>query len=508
MDKRRFLVNFFSNLLSALSGIGISFFLTPYIVATLGKETYGFYPLTNNFIMYTAIITTSLNSMSGIFITGSLEKKNIKEVNVYFNSVLFGNLIISFFFLILTFIFCYFIQSILEVPPASLPDIRLLFLLVFISLIINISSAVFSVTAFSLNRFDLSASISIISNAIRLLVLIGLFYFFVPKLYYLGLAAILTAIYSAFTNYRITKKYLPEIKISKIFFSKEALFLIVGAGIWNSVSTLSYVINTQLDLLIANKFFDASGMGLLSLTKFIHTSLQILIGIISPIFLPEMIKAFTRNDIKELKSQLDFSFKSVFLVALTPLSLFFVYGEEFFKLWLPDQDHHLLYLISIISLVPFVVHGTIETIHNMFIITKKLKIAAFWGIFTSILNFILVIYLCTQTKLGILAIPISALVVGVISHLTFTPIYASYCLNERWWYFYKKIVLGLLSFCLLIAIAYCWKKLDLILIDSWVSFIINSIIIGTILMVITIFLRFDTNTITSIYYKAVKKLRS
>lgn len=47
MDKKRFVINLISNFLSVISGLGLSFFLTPYLVETLGKEAYGFYPLSN-----------------------------------------------------------------------------------------------------------------------------------------------------------------------------------------------------------------------------------------------------------------------------------------------------------------------------------------------------------------------------------------------------------------------------------------------------------------------------
>ncbi|RZK00119.1 MAG: hypothetical protein EOO43_25320, partial [Flavobacterium sp.] len=164
MDKRRFVVNLVSNFFSAISGVGISFFLTPYIVEHLGKEAYGFFPLSNNFVMYAGIITTALNSMSSRYITISLEKKDIKEANTYFNSVLFGNILISLGFAIVSALFCFFIDKILDIPGELIYDVRLLFIFIFLSLFINVSSAVFQVTAFALNRFDKLAFINIISN--------------------------------------------------------------------------------------------------------------------------------------------------------------------------------------------------------------------------------------------------------------------------------------------------------------------------------------------------------
>ena len=506
MDKRRFVVNLVSNFFSALSGVGISFFLTPYIVEHLGKEAYGFFPLSNNFIMYAGIITTALNSMSSRYITISLEKKDIKEVNTYFNSILFGNIFISIGFIFVSALFCYFINGILDIPTNLFFDVRLLFIFIFISLIINVSSAVFSVTAFALNRFDKLAYINIISNVVKLGGIILLFYLFTPKIYFLGLVTAAISIYMLIANYRLTKKLLPEVVIDWSFFSTSALSLIVSSGIWNSIMALSNVINTQLDLLIANHFFGASGMGFLSLTKFIPNAIYILLGIIVPIFLPEMLKAYAQNDMKKLKATLDLSFKAIFLVVLVPLAVFFVYGEDFFRLWLPTEDAKALHILSIITLVPFIVHGTVETVYHVFVITNKLKIASFWGIFISILNFVLVILLCVYSNLGIYAIPVAALISGVFSHLTFTPLYAAYCLQESRWYFFIKMIKGLAGFMLLLVITYGWKKLDFIVVTSWTTFLINSFIIGFLLLAVTLFLKFDRSTLTEGYKKILKKV--
>lgn len=506
MDKRRFVINLVSNFFSALSGAGISFFLTPYIVEHLGKEAYGFFPLSNNFIMYAGIITTSLNSMSSRYITISLEKKNMTEVNTFFNSVLFGNLLISLGFIFISAIFCFFINNILDIPANLLYDVRLLFIFIFLSLIINVSSAVFSVTAFAMNRFDKLAVINIISNVLKLLFIIILFYFFTPKIYFLGVVTVVTALYLFYANYRISRKLLPEVHIDWAFFSRSALTLLIGSGIWNSVLALSNVINTQLDLLVANHFFGASGMGFLSLTKFIPNVIQILLGIIVPIFLPEMLKAYAQNDMDKLKQNLNLSFKAIFLVVLVPLSIFFIYGDKFFGLWLPSQDANALHILSIITLVPFIVHGTVETVYHVFVITNKLKMASFWGIFIAVFNFVLVILLCLYSSLGIYSIPVAAMISGVFSHLTFTPLYASYCLKQSRWYFFIKIIKGLLGFSTLLAIAFGWRKLDLINIHSWFTLILNGLIIGTVLMIITLFMKFDLATINGAYKKLRQKV--
>lgn len=492
MDKKRFFINLLSNILSALSGLLISFFLTPYIVKTLGTEAYGFFPLTNNFLMFSGIFTTALNSMSGRFITMSLEQKDIKQVNVLFNSILFGNVLLTLFFILFGVIFVSFIDFFLDIPTYIFSDVQFLFSLVIISLCISVSSTVFSVSAFAMNRLDKQALINIGGNLIRLILILFLFWMFTPKLYFLGISAVVSAMYYGIQNYRLTRRLLPEVKISTDFISKSALIVLLSSGIWNSITALSNVLNTQFDLFIANNIFGSKEMGILSLTKFAPSFLQLLVGIVIPVFLPDMIRIFAREDHNQLKKEMDFSFKIVFMIVIIPMVIFFAYGKEFFSLWVPQEDDNTLYFLSIITLIPFLIHATIETIYNIFVITNKLKLVALWGLSISIVNFTMSVLLSKYTDMGILAIPLAGLVTGVISHLTFTPLYAAKCLNVEYGYFYKRIAQGLLSFLFLFAIISFWKFLSFITVRSWITFLMNSFISIIICYIIALFLRFDS----------------
>lgn len=506
MDRKRFIINLVSNALNALTGVAITFFLTPYIVELLGVEAYGFFPLTNNFIVWIGIFTSALNSMSGRYITISLEHRDICQLNIYFNSVLFGNIVLSGLFLLVGGLAICYLTWLMDIPSHLFHDVKLLFALVLGSLCINVSSAVFSVSSFALTRFDKQAMISIGVNIIRLGTLLLLFWLLAPRIYFLGIAAVLSSIFYAVQNFRYSKRLIPEIILDSRFFSWGALSALLSSGVWNSLTSLSNVINTQLDLLIANNFFGSKDMGILSLTKVGPNLLQMLLGIIVPIFLPDLIKLYARGDIEILKKELDFSFLSIFTIALLPISIFFIYGQEFFELWVPTQPARKLYILSTITLIPFLIHATIETIHNVFVITDKLKIAALWGILVAICNLTLTLTLCRLTDLGLFAIPISALVTGCLSHLTFTPLYAAKCLNVSRSYFYKRILKGFGSFSMLLILLSIWKYLDLIPADTWLLLLVNCFFISLFAMVILFYVHLDRHGRKLIMKMILKKI--
>lgn len=66
--KQETVINVVSALVRYIITLGISFFLSPYIVRVLGAEANGFVNLSNNFISYFSIVITALNVLATRFI--------------------------------------------------------------------------------------------------------------------------------------------------------------------------------------------------------------------------------------------------------------------------------------------------------------------------------------------------------------------------------------------------------------------------------------------------------
>ena len=107
-NKKRFIVNMGSQVISALINFGINFFLSAYIVNVIGKEVYGFVGLANNFVSYVQIFTIALNAMLSRYVTIKLVQKEYLKANVYISSVTMCNLVISviLFFPTVYVVFC------------------------------------------------------------------------------------------------------------------------------------------------------------------------------------------------------------------------------------------------------------------------------------------------------------------------------------------------------------------------------------------------------------------
>ena len=93
----------------------ISFFLSPYIVRTIGVEANGFITLANNFVSYSSLVTIALNSMTGRFVTISLTEDRTDDANKYFTSALLANASIAVLLGVIGTFVVVFLKSIIHV---------------------------------------------------------------------------------------------------------------------------------------------------------------------------------------------------------------------------------------------------------------------------------------------------------------------------------------------------------------------------------------------------------
>ena len=513
-DKKRFAINMVATIVAFVVNLGINFILSPYIIENVGVDAYGFVSLANNFVNYASLITIALNSMAGRFITIEIHRNNIKEANKYFNSVLVGNLIISFILLIPTIIMVFFLDKIISIPNEIMLDTKILFGLVFFNFALSIINTTYSVATFVRNRLDLSSRRNIESYIIKAVILLILFTIFSPKISYVGIASCVVSIYLILCNIRYTKKLLPEIKVSIKEFEIKKILTIVKSGIWNTVTKLGQILSDGLDLLICNIWIDSEAMGQLSVAKTISGVISNLLASISSIFQPNLTIYYAKNKINELVKELKMSMQVTGLFANIPLSYLIVFGSIFYTAWVPSQNIELIQILTILTVQGEIISGVITPMYNIYTVTNNVKVDAIIRVVTGFINVAIVFLLIKFTNLGIYAVAATSIITGTLINVTFVPIYvAKKCLNVKWNTFYPIILKYVGTSITIIAILYIIK----IFIDSynmtynWYLVIITAFITGIIGLATNYLLLFnkeEKKQFKDIITKVVKRERA
>lgn len=491
-EKKQFVLNFISQILFNLINLGVSFFLVPHIVETINATAYGFVNLANDFVSYAGIATIALNTLAGRYITIALHKKNYEEANKYFNSVTFANAIIAGFMAVLSIIFIFYIDKVLNIPTDILGDVRLLFIMIFINFIISIVTSNFSVATFTTNKLYKSSIINIVNQIIRCILLIVCYTILPPKVWYIGFISLLGTGFISIANIIYLYKLTPELKFSTKYFNIKYVIKLIKAGIWNTITRISSIINNGLDLLISNIMISSTAMGILALPRNVHSIILNLFASLGGVFAPKITISYANGNNEEIKNQINFSYKFLGVFSNTVLVVFISFGLAFFNLWVPTQDSNLLYLIAVVSCSAMIIALPMEPFYNVHTALNKIKIPALASIGFSVLTIILEFIGLSLTKdltLQLLIISSTSTFIGLFRVLLFLPMYTAHILEEKTTYFYPLILKNTLAFiiCLIIGLMINW----FVKIDNWIVFVVMCAILALISFIITYFINFN-----------------
>ncbi len=501
-EKKRFAINTFAQTFSFLVGLGITFFLTPFIVEKLGTAAYGFVGLASSFVGYTQLITVALNSMAGRFITICVHKNDMEGAQKYFSSVFYSNLIFIGIICVISIIAIYKLEYIIKVPEQLLSDVKLLFACMFLNLFINLLFNVYNVCTFIKNRLDLSSIRIITSNFIKALLLVVLFYFFKPSVWFIGLASVISSIYIVITNFQFRKLLVPDLYVSRHAFDFQKIKELFSSGIWNVISRINGILGHELDLLIANLFIGTFQMGVIAITRRIPSLMLTFYERINAVFSPNWTKLYAQNRWEELHASLLTSIRFFGTISFIPLAILFVYCDWFYALWLPSQDARQLYILTIVACIDLPFAMPLQPIYNVYPIVNKIRANSLFGIGLYSATFLVVfvgVLLTKNTWHQMLILASTRAIFNTLKSLTFLPLYGGYCAKIRPSLLYKNTFKSIFAFGILSTILFLIKTLFVHI--SWTTLGFSVIISSVIGSVIGYILILDTND-----KKIVKKI--
>lgn len=485
-ESKKIGVNIIMTVLSFLIAIIISLFITPHIVAQLGGEAYGFVGLANNFVSYASLITVALNSMAGRFVSIEIYKKNYTEASKYFTSVFFANLAIAVVLAPIMAAFIWKIQIFLIIPANLIQDVKWTFTIVFIQFICNILISRFEIATFVTNRLYLQQKNNIISSFLRLAVILACFATIGTKIAYFALGSLIGALFVYAMNIYYTKIFLPDLKVERKYFDIRYIKTLIAAGIWNLVNKLSSILLDGLDLLITNLFIGATEMGALSLSKTVPAMFLSLRGTLDYPFTPPMTECYAKGDIAGVVKYARTGNKVLGIFMIAPMATFAVYGQDFFKLWVPTENSFMIQMLSLLSIMSLLAGACINSVHTIFTITNKLKVNSLvilaTGIATVATNFILL----KTTNLGVYVIAGVSSGYAFLRNFIFTPLYGAHCIGVKKTTFYHEIITGML--CLAINVLLGVGLHKFMRGETWLTLIVSCAIMVVISLIINVFI--------------------
>lgn len=413
--------------------------LTPYITTYLGTEAYGFVSLAKTVSNYGIIITGCLNTYAARYITVEFHNKNYKKANIYFSSVVVANLGMLAIVFVCSLFFIFKLQLFIRIPNELVHDVKVLFALDILNYMLIAIANTFTVAAYIRNRLDKLEIIKLLSYLAEATVLVVLFWNLPPKVYYVGVGLLVSTTVLGILNYSLCKKETPELSVRIKDYSWNAVKDLVLSGVWNSINSVGNLLNSGLDLWVSNLMLSAVSMGQLSIVKTVSTILSTIEQLISRPFQPYLLKNYSEKNISGLLKIFKLEIKVSGFVCNMVTTALICFGTAYYSLWTPGQDINLLYSITIITVIGFMIEGMVQPLLFIYTLTLKNRIPCYATIVSGLLNVISMYVLLKCTNLGLLAVVGTTTVLGFINYLIFTPLYTSKCLNVKLSTFYPSI---------------------------------------------------------------------
>lgn len=500
-------INIVCSITSLAVNYGINFFLTPFIKKHLGIEANGFISLATTFISYINLLAIALNSLSARYIAIAYHKQDSQSASVYFSSVLVANIVLSIIVFIPAITLIFRLDSLITVSDNLVYDVKLQFVLVLLSYIITTIGTVYTTATFIKNRLDISSIRNTISLLLRAALLVGLFTLFAPRIWYAAIANLTSSLFLIVTNKRLTQKYVPEIKYDKNLVKFSAVKELVSNGIWQSVCNAGVIMNTGLDLLIANIMIGETAMGEVAIGKNFSSIFNTLMVSINNAFRPKETEYYAKGDMASLLTELDNAMKLTSCACNVVVGLFLIYGLDFVKLWLSEDGAEIIWKLATIVFLGDLAVGVVQPLVYTFILTNNVRLASYPTLAMGLVNASSMYLLLKYTSIGVYSIVLTTLVLNVIVSFTTTPLLSSKCLKISKLTFYPRIALHLLSFGLTSLCMLAVSKI-MVLPTTWLKLLqacIPTFAIGGIVAVIT---TYSPKQILILTTKAWRRLRN
>ena len=506
MNKKRLSINLIGQLISFVCTLGISFFVTPYVVAHLGTEAYGFVGLANNFTNYIALFTVAINGMLSRYITVEYSKGDYASASGYFSTALITQVILAAVLLVPMGLLAGNIEYCFSISSEIVLDVKILWSLIFLSFLVGFPAGGFGVAAFAKNRLEISALVGIVTNIVRVAILLITFVFFTPHVWYIGLATIVANIVGITIQFFVKRKLMPEVSISKEYFDWKYIYKLLVVGVWNSLNKLQQILYSGLDLLLTNLFISGTEMGILSIAKTVPTQISTLINTVSGTFDPSMTIVYGKGNLQEFIRQTKFAMKLNGFLCSVPILGFIAFGTNFYELWMPsltETEIIKVQTLAVLTLLPQVFSVYIYPLYTVNTITTKLKVPVLLSIAIGMVNVGTVFVLLKTTNLGVYAVAGVSSVLWVFRIFLFVPSYAAWSIQEKWSTFYPPLFKGILNIVvvggLMVIFAHFLHA------KSWIELIVICLICGLIGYAICFFIMFDKEERNSVFRMLKRK---
>lgn len=325
--------NIISNWCGFVVQAAVAFFLTPFVLHSLGDTRYGIWALVTGLTGYYGLLDLGFRSGITQYLTRHLATRNFEQMNRVASTAVAALGACGGLIMIISGILCWLAPEVFTIPPEDVAETRWCILIIggstAISFLFFLFSAVFAAT----QRYDISSSITIGIRLITAAAMVGALKFGYG-LVGLSLVSAVGDILGYVLRTRVAFWVLPELEISWKKMGWENLWALMAFGVWSFLSQCADQLRLYSSIFIIGLFLPIAAVAPFSLASGLVSYFDVIFSSVAVVFFPAATHLDARGDTSRIKQMYLVGSKMLMLLGIGLGAISAIWADDFFRLWI------------------------------------------------------------------------------------------------------------------------------------------------------------------------------
>jgi len=331
---RTYARNLLANWVGYGANLAVMFFVSPFIVHSLGDTAYGVWSLLVSLSGYLGLVELGTRAALGRHITFYLGRKDIPKVNGFINTAMTFFLLAGLGLLAAAAVLGVFFDSLFtKVPTELVGSARLVILLVAGQLWLLLLMAAFAQVLIAFERFDLINVLGLSLLAVRTAGIVGVLRVG-GGIVELAVAQFSCSAIEALITGLLARRVFPEMRLRLRLATKALFWELFGYGFWAFLGGIAMNLIWWTQTVVITVLLGPAMVTFYAIPLMLINHGRGIIGEISNILGPQTIKASGAGDFAELRWIWSWGSKIAMFVGIPLLTGLIVFGTEFIALWM------------------------------------------------------------------------------------------------------------------------------------------------------------------------------
>jgi O-antigen/teichoic acid export membrane protein len=331
--------NLVANQVGFVLPVLVTFFLSPYVVRTLGDTWYGLWSLIVSLTSHYGMLTLGVQSATTRYLAWAAEQSDPTQTNRYVNAALWMLLPAAALCLLIGGTIAGLLDTAFNVPAEHLRVAQFACLLVAVTSAVNFASATFSCILTAHQRFDtlnLVRTIAfVIRSALTFVLLLG--GFGIVALAVLGLAVMAA---SGAVFWVLARAQVPGWSLSRRHVDKESFRTLVAYGVKSFVGIAAQTLTYQFSLLIIGMFMRPEDITVFALASGLLYYVVQFVNAIVHVLDPYATQRYARHGVEGVRRLFLDGSAFMYVVGGALVAGAIVFARPFFSLWIDPEHAH------------------------------------------------------------------------------------------------------------------------------------------------------------------------